>query len=329
MAAASASGEPSLQAQRWIVERLAERGLALEGPIESIHQRAWSSVWRLPVRAGQVFFKAVGPTLAYEAGLTRWLSHRFPERVTQVLAVEPERGWLLSADGGPRLRDVALTAEDLRPWELLYSSYYQIQQATASCIDELLALKVPDRRLARLPALIEELLDDPVALGNSHLQALTAAERSDFDSLRNLLQERCRQLTEAADIPAALDHGDLHDANVFYRSGRFRIFDWGDASLGHPFMTLRTLSVSLDSRLGLDENSREVAETQRSYMRQWLPDLDDDDLEPIRKLAIQLGPLPAALRWSAALADCSAEQRAPWAHAIPSLLREFMVLVRQ
>jgi len=35
-----------------------------------------------------------------------------------------------------------------------------------------------------------------------------------------------------------VDHGDLHDGNVFSSDGNVRIIDWGDSAVAHPFFTL-------------------------------------------------------------------------------------------
>jgi aminoglycoside phosphotransferase (APT) family kinase protein len=39
-------------------------------------------------------------------------------------------------------------------------------------------------------------------------------------------------------LPATIDHGDLHDGNVFSADGAVRLLDWGDSAVAHPFFTL-------------------------------------------------------------------------------------------
>ena len=47
-------------------------------------------------------------------------------------------------------------------------------------------------------------------------------------------------------LPELLQHDDLHDGQVYLRSGAHRVLDWGDACVSHPFFTL---SVTLDGVL--------------------------------------------------------------------------------
>ena len=39
-------------------------------------------------------------------------------------------------------------------------------------------------------------------------------------------------------VAETVQHDDLHLANVYERGGRFRLLDWGDTSIAHPFASL-------------------------------------------------------------------------------------------
>ncbi|CAM5433405.1 hypothetical protein SCALM49S_04210 [Streptomyces californicus] len=87
----------------WIAENLAAHGLAETAP-RSVRLRPWSVLVRLTVAGtGPVWFKAVPPAAAFEAGLTDALARWVPDHVLTPLAVEVERGWILTPDGGPVL----------------------------------------------------------------------------------------------------------------------------------------------------------------------------------------------------------------------------------
>ena len=85
--------------------------------------------------------------------------------------------------------------------------------------------------------------------------------RFDQARLRGLLSnvaEWCATLSSERDR-ASLQHDDLHDGNVFVGpagaggvGGGDRIFDWGDAAVGHPSGLLATLRsiASRDASLG-------------------------------------------------------------------------------
>ncbi|MGW1236358.1 aminoglycoside phosphotransferase family protein, partial [Streptomyces californicus] len=90
----------------WIAENLAAHGLAETAP-RSVRLRPWSVLVRLTVTGpGPVWFKAVPPAAAFEAGLTDALARWVPDHVLTPLAVEVERGWILTPDGGPVLAEV-------------------------------------------------------------------------------------------------------------------------------------------------------------------------------------------------------------------------------
>ena len=57
------------EAQDWIAQALAERGMAVSGPVEQVLSRYWSTILRVPVGSGVVYFKASIPLLAGEARL--------------------------------------------------------------------------------------------------------------------------------------------------------------------------------------------------------------------------------------------------------------------
>ncbi len=71
------------------------------------------------------------------------------------------------------------------------------------------------------------------------------------------LSPRVAELSERlADyrIPETLIHGDLNDGNVFVGGMSPVFIDWGDGCISHPFYSLRTVLVSAEISLGLEEN---------------------------------------------------------------------------
>src|SRR5436190_1162667 len=89
------------EATAWIRERVDPIG-----ELDQFHVRSWSTVLRVPTADGDLFFKAVAPAHRFEAGLTARLAELQPGRVTEVLAVDAERGWFLMRDAGTRLREL-------------------------------------------------------------------------------------------------------------------------------------------------------------------------------------------------------------------------------
>ena len=56
------------------------------GPIETAHERPWSTVLQVPIAAGIAWFKACAPVQAFEPRLSAGLFARWPDRVAEVLA---------------------------------------------------------------------------------------------------------------------------------------------------------------------------------------------------------------------------------------------------
>ena len=65
-----------------------------------------------------------------------------------LLAVDLERGWMLMADAGTKLRELIESERGLGRWLDVLPLYAGVQIDLAEQIDELLAVGVPDLRLA-------------------------------------------------------------------------------------------------------------------------------------------------------------------------------------
>lgn len=204
----------------WLAEVWAWIGSHVEvtGEIEQPHLRTWATALRVPTTDGIVWFKAAREPCAFEAALLALLEPLAPELVTEVIASRPEAGWLLMADAGERAREHPVE------WAPLLSRYAELQIAAAGEVDPMLALGVSDLRTERLERLVEALY--PV------LEPETRAR------LAARLPQIADALATLDSLPATIEHGDLHDANVFVRAGHVRILDWGDANVAHPFLSL-------------------------------------------------------------------------------------------
>ena len=146
----------------WIHDQLAQHGLEISSPIEILHQRNWSTFAKVSTNKGIFYFKAPAPLpfSAYEAPLTAALARWRPDCTVPVLAVDVARGWTLTADAGVTLRSMGRNPEQVDHWLKLLPLYVELQMQMMEHVPELLAIGVPDRRLANMPRLYNELLDD-------------------------------------------------------------------------------------------------------------------------------------------------------------------------
>jgi hypothetical protein len=253
-----------------------EAGVEPTGPIEQRHVRPWSTVLRVPTADGSVWFKANHPELAHEARVVSLIAKRRPDLVPQLLAADLERGWMLMADGGERLREVVERERSLERWLAILPVYAELQLGLASDADRLVDAGAPDRRLAGLPDATE-----PLGLTDQKL----AEVRGWCDRLA------------ALGIPETIEHDDLHDGQVFVRDGRYLFFDWGDACVAHPFCTLAvTLEGSL--RWGLDDGDEPTVDVEPfldAYLEPFERFAPRRELREAARTAMRLGWVVRAL----------------------------------
>jgi hypothetical protein len=233
------------------------------GPTEVMHERPWSTVMRVPVAGGAVWFKACGPVQWFEPRLTAGLASR-SALPPHVVAVDEERAWLLLEDAGSPLTSFG---DQLDAWLAVLPLYAELQRSETAHVEEHLACAVPDRRLETLPAQFETL----AARG---LVPAAAAPR--FAAL-------CAEL-DARGIAPTIQHDDLHAANVYARDGRLAVLDWGDACVSHPFF-------SLVATMHNEADRVPFARLRDAYLEPWGGDVETFEL------ALRVGWGAYAIAW--------------------------------
>ncbi len=282
--------------------------------------RPWSTVFRIETEAGAVWSKANGPGPVHEVRLLAWLVDRGETLPLAPLAVERERGWLITPDAGASLRSTV--GADGRPgdqdpaaWTAILPEVAAFQRRIAPASDELVALGVPDERPARYPAILGDLLAD-----DRIWTRVDAAERDATDdvrrrleALRPLVRELAAALA-ATPIAASLDHGDLHGNNVAWRrngaASGIRMLDWGDAVVAHPFATLTTTLGSIGQHLGVDPHGPVLDPVRDAYVEAWADVATMPELRAWATLAMDLGRIGKATAWERALQGLEPDEMA-------------------
>jgi hypothetical protein len=265
-------------AEAWIRERA-----DVAGELDQFHVRWWSTVIRVPTRGGDLYFKAVAKGFLFEPPLTAKLFELKPDRVTAVVDVDVERGWMLMRDAGRRFREIVRSPADLRHWELALPRYAELQLAATPLAEELLALGVPDARLSVLPGHLHTALAQPV-------RGLTPAQQERVLEALPEFEAMCGELA-AYGIPETIQHDDLHDGQVFLRDGRYLFFDWGDSCISHPFHSLTVTLRANAARLGLEPGGPELQRLRDAYLEPF------GDLQEAANLAYWTGTVARALAW--------------------------------
>ena len=316
------------QAHAWIHEQVREHGLQVTGAIEQNHAYAWSTVMRVPTDQGRLFFKATAGETLHEIALTERLAHWFPDRLPELVAVDTARGWMLMRDGGEQLRASIRPVKDVRPWEPVIVKYAGLQIGLAEHMDEVLALGIPDRRPAALPALYAQLLADEASLMIGQEKGLTPAEFQNLQDLMPRFERLCDDLA-AFGIPDSLNHGDFHDGNVLIKDGRISFFDWGDADVTHPFVSLRTWFVSMEIALELDDYAPPTPEMLRlleTYLAAWQAYGSQEALISTYERSRPFASIVKALQWHHSITHMDASVRGEYAWIVPEVLREFLYI---
>ena len=313
------------QVNDWIHAETKRHSIQITGEIEQPHMYAWSTVLHVPTDQGTLFFKATAPETIYEAALTQALSNWYPDCMPAFVSVDAGRGWMLMRDGGEQLRASIRPTQDIVPWQPVILRYAEVQVGLAEHVTELLSLRLPDHRLSVLPGLFTQLLADEESLMIDQERGLSSAEWQEVKGKMSRFEQICADLA-AFGIPESLNHGDFHDGNVLVRDGRITLFDWGDASVTHPFVSLRTFFVSIEISLNLDDYSftPEMAALLDLYLKPWQKFASKEDLLAAYRLSKPVASIVKALAWHQGITRMESSLRAEYAWIVPELMREFL-----
>jgi hypothetical protein len=215
-------------AESWTRSALAHLERPLAGGIEEVRTWSLSCVLRAPTDDGWVYFKEALdlPLFADEPRVTQRLAELYPGVAPKVLATDPDRGWMLTADAGAIVGWEAPEAE----WTTLYEQWAQTQRRSARHVDGLLAMGCVDRDIRPIPQQFDAVLND-----TETMSLLTPAAAAGLARVRPILSDVCEALASVG-IPDTLVHGDLHVGNMAVQAGRCVVIDWTDVSISHPFM---------------------------------------------------------------------------------------------
>jgi hypothetical protein len=313
-------------AHEWIRAEAARHSMRITGDIEQPHLYPWSTILVAPTDRGRVFFKATAPETIYEAALTQKLAEWVPDCMPEMVAVDTERGWMLMYDGGEQLRQWIRPARDVKPWEPIIRRYAEVQIQLADHVPEILALGIPDHRLTLLPSLYSGLLADEESLMIDQEKGLTSSEFQDLQEKAFRFGQICSDLA-AFGIPESLNQCDFHDGNVLVkRDGRVTFFDWGDISVTHPFVSLRTFFVSIEISLQLDEYSftPEMEALLNLYLERWEKFGSREKLTEVYHLSKPVASIVKACLWHGGITKMEKTMRQEYAWIVPELLKEFL-----
>ncbi|WP_214891491.1 aminoglycoside phosphotransferase family protein [Exiguobacterium sp. s142] len=240
--------------------------------------------------ADRYYAKAVTAISGGEAELSMHLAERHPGLVPEVIAIAATRNWLLMRDiGGDALREYPKHSR----YKAAVRQYAKLQRKEANYMDTLLAYGIPDRRPARLKEEIRTYLPELcTGLDRDKAEAVLA--------LQDELLTMCDEL--ATGLPMSLEHGDLHGGNIFWREQKddLCILDWGDATVTHPFFSVRVFWNALYDLLPEDDEVawyEQIQKMRTVYLAEWEGVAPRDVLWRHLLIAEELGCVYRALSW--------------------------------
>jgi Phosphotransferase enzyme family len=272
----SQDDDDAREAEAWVAAHA-----PIVGNLELVHAEPWASVFRATALDTEiVWFKACAPDQAFEVPLTATLSARWSTTVTEVLAYDVDRRWLLMADAGESLRKLGNPPEG---WLEVLPAYARLQAGETDRVADHLYAGVPDLRLTKLPERYDDLLAAELPL--------VPDERAALATFRQRFSELCAEL-EAHGIGPTVQHDDLHMNNVFVKDGALRVLDWGDASISHPFFSLFETFRFLTEMNQLSPGNPWFGRLRDVYLGPWGP----GHIEAF-DLALRIAGLARAIAW--------------------------------
>jgi hypothetical protein len=292
-------------------EKLVAAGLQRTGEVEQPHLRPWSTALRAETSGGVVWLKAPGPGAAFEVSLYPVLVARAGGRVLTPLAVDDDRGWVLLPDGGPVLGETFDGEPLIDALCAAVSAYGQLQLDLAGSVEDLLDAGVPDMRVEVMPARLIQALDVVRPYVES---SADDADRAAYERLRRMEDEFGRWCAELAgsQLPASLQHGDLHQRNIFTAaagSGSSPVFfDWGDSTVAHPFTTMLVTLRVVRHLTGSDDGGRDVLRVRDAFLEPFSSLGSRRELVDELERACHIGKVARCLTWAASLSGLPAAE---------------------
>lgn len=205
---------------------------------------------------------------------------------------------MLVAEGGKKIRDAYSGDEFLRAWREVLPRYARMQRAATRHVREILGFGTPDHRATLLVAGFVDAVANEPGISAGREDRITEDERRALFGLRPKLNEALGALT-ALGIEDTLQHDDLHHGNVLVRDGRAVIFDWGDACVSHPFLTLAVTLRFAASATKHAPDDPEIVALRDAYLEPWSDRASTPALRDAAELGRRIGEVSRTLTFYA------------------------------
>jgi len=260
--------------------------------------------------------KANAAGFAHEGPLLSLLAALAPDTVLEPHAIDADRGWLILPDGGPTLRQQQPDHPE-QAWRQLLSGYARAQQRWMSLAEPAALAGTPDVRGALILDILEQAGLAALDADVHGEHRLTAGESAAVLALAPQLAGLAEELAASA-VPCTVEHNDPHPGNVFAGTGR--LFDFGDAVIGHPFLGLASALPDAAGDLGVPVTADPVTILRDGYLGQFDEFAAPEQLRRDATVASVLAHLPRAATWLRVVPA----GRAQWPAALPDRMRALL-----
>jgi hypothetical protein len=267
---------------------------------------------RVPTDSGILFFKAVAPGQLFEPPVTAAAATLVPDRLVMPLAIDPERGWMLSPDYGATLDGLATTPE---LWVRALGALGALQREVVDSEEALFDAGLQIQDPAWIPEEFNNALTLHASLPADHPLGIPARDADHAFAALKDIEQACAQLI-AGPIPLSLEHGSFDRRRVFAPTddkSAPRILNLGDAHWAHPFASLaRPLErMRIDFRATADDPR--ILAAIGAYLSAWDDYGSPDELYGLVAPALRISPLHTHETWLQLLADADEPQLRRWA----------------
>jgi hypothetical protein len=277
---------------QWVRSQLQAAGLRWNSHFCQLQASPSFALIRFETDREAVWFKAIGQPNVHEFLISTTLATRFPKYVPEILATHGVcNGWLMREAEGTSL----LQSPDISNWQKAAVSLAELQIASVSRSDEILAAGARDLRSHRL----KDHMDSFFVLAKRLMRQQTQTTPPPLsDAALCQLQrdlDRVLEQLRCLDIPDALGHLDCNPGNIIVSPSGCTFLDWAEACVGNPFLTFQYLLEFFRQAIPNDP------EAERSliaaYTLRWESILDAEQIHNVLKLI----PAPAAFTHGATI----------------------------
>jgi hypothetical protein len=246
--------------------------------------RFWSTQLTVPTDHGTLWFKENNLGQFAEASIMSLLGELAPDHVAAPLAIEPSRGWMLTADHGSTLD--SLGSDDPAVWARITSDFADLQQLVAPHGDRLSEAGLVLMNPEVAANFVENQLLLHTGLPSGHPLYLSADEADDVVRRLPAIGDAVEVLRGLA-VPLSLDHNDLHARNCFLpgtSTDPLRFFDFADAYWAHPFSALLVPITQMREQWNTTADAPRIQRVISAYLERWT------DFGPLTELRTAVEP---------------------------------------